>query len=144
MAFLCTLLKALMFSFFFHFRNMLLFSMLGTCTEVLLQNQDFQIGCYYTTVLQIKFDVNRIWKRFDEIVKKWRWNTDSLIKQPVATEHKAWLITITVVNNRKTRHQRTDTRKSRSDFRTKPHAFTGWQIHKSSSCLQWPCFPNSI
>lgn len=67
MAFLCTLSKALMFSFFFYFRNMLLFSVLGTCTEVLLQNQDFQIGCYYTTVLQIKFDVNRIWKRFDEI-----------------------------------------------------------------------------
>lgn len=67
MAFLCTLSKALMFSFFFYFRNMLLFSVLGTCTEVLLRNRDFQIGCYYTTVLQIKFDVNRIWKRFDEI-----------------------------------------------------------------------------
>lgn len=26
-----------------------------------------------------KFDVNKIWNRFDEIVKKWRWDADSLI-----------------------------------------------------------------
>lgn len=59
-----------MFSFFFYFRNILLFSVLGSWSEEMLQNQEFQIGCYYTTVLQIKFDVNRIWKRFDETVKK--------------------------------------------------------------------------
>jgi len=40
-------------------------------------------------VPQTKFDVNRIWKRFDEMVKKRRWDADSLIKQPVASEHKA-------------------------------------------------------
>lgn len=59
-----------MFSFFLYFRNVLLCSVLGSRSEELQQNQEFQIGCYYTTVVQIKFDVNRIWKRFDETVKK--------------------------------------------------------------------------
>lgn len=69
MFFLCTLLKALMFSFFFYFRNVLLFGILRIWSEELVQNQEFQIG-YYRSVLQTKFDVNKIWNRFDEIVKK--------------------------------------------------------------------------
>ncbi|TRZ24068.1 hypothetical protein HGM15179_003045 [Zosterops borbonicus] len=59
-------------------RNVLFFSILRTWSEELVQNQEFQIG-YYRSVLQTKFDVNRIWNKFDEIVKKGRWDADSLI-----------------------------------------------------------------
>lgn len=67
-----------MFSFFFYFRNVLFFSILRTWSEELVQNQEFRIG-YYRSVLQTKFDVKRIWNKFDEIVKKGRWDADSLI-----------------------------------------------------------------
>ncbi|KAF4792337.1 hypothetical protein TURU_122489 [Turdus rufiventris] len=49
--------------------NVLLFGILRIWSEELVQNQEFQIG-YYRSVLQTKFDVNKIWNRFDEIVKK--------------------------------------------------------------------------
>lgn len=77
--FFALVLQALMFSFFFYFRNVLFFGILRTWSEELVQNQEFQIGWYYRSVLQTKFDVNSIWNRFDEIVKKWRWDADSLI-----------------------------------------------------------------